>query len=75
MHDPRSTGRPLFSEVVEFITTQDKPFSAPDGSWGTRIARPDGAGWRLSSDKRTHWYRRRPVVIARPTKDGRWRRR
>jgi hypothetical protein len=66
----------LFAELVESAVTRDQPFEDPDGSWGTRIARPAGKRWRsdFSHDKRTGWTRRRPIVPPRRIA-GRWRRR
>jgi len=73
--DPRQL--PLFLEVIETTVTRDRPFEADDGAWGSRIARPQGRGWRVSDfshDRKTTWLRRRPVVPAQRI-SGRWRRR
>lgn len=50
----------LFAEVIESLNTRDAPFVNPDGAWGTRRARPLGAGWRLDRDRERHsaWVRR-----------------
>ncbi|MER9563502.1 hypothetical protein [Mesorhizobium sp. M0571] len=69
----------LFAELIETAVTRDEPFSDPDGSWGTRIVRPAGKGWRISDahrDRHTKWMRRTPIIW-QPVKRaaGGWRRR
>jgi hypothetical protein len=54
-----------FLELVETITTRDRPFTDPDGGWGSRIVRPNGHGWHVLAAHRerfTTWVRRRLVV-------------
>lgn len=67
----------LFAELIETRTTRDQPFEDADGSWGSRITRPPGRGWRVadySRDKKTRWMRRIPVLLpVRPSAGG-WRR-
>jgi hypothetical protein len=66
MRPPIDPHREIFTvELLETITTADEPFTDLDGSWGTRVARPPGHGWRVadySHDKRTTWTRRRSVI-------------
>jgi hypothetical protein len=62
------------------ITTKDEPFEVPDGSWGTRVSRYAGQGWRIidcREDKKTIWLRRQPVVCQfwKGSRGGRGRRR
>lgn len=68
----------LFGEIIESITTTDRRFEDIDGTWGSRITRPPGRGWRVadfSHDKRTRWMRRVPIPWpARPSVCGRWQR-
>ena len=48
--------RALLDVRFETAVTHDEPFEAADGSWGSRIVRPDGGGWRIldySHDKQT----------------------
>lgn len=68
----------LFTELIESLTTCDQPFEDADGSWGSRVTRPPGKGWRIvdfSHDRKTRWMRRVPVLWpVRPSAGG-WRRR
>lgn len=57
----------LFGEVIEFATTRDEQFEAADGSWGSRINKPAGQGWRVIDsyrERHTKWIRRRPIPWA-----------
>ncbi len=80
MRSPDPAQLPLFGELIENLWTRDEPFETPDGSFGARIVRPTGYGWRIVDfrrDKRTRWQRRQPIVLGprwATSGDGEWRR-